>query len=162
MRLLISVVDAAEAREAAASGAHIVDVKDPATGALGAAAPGVVAAIRAAIPTGVPLSVALGDGAFEPAVAVAAARAVALGGVHFVKLGLRETPVPLAVETLRAVRAALPAGVGVVAAGFADFRRAGAPPPAELPTLVAAAGAQGCLLDTAVKDGRGLFSWLDD
>lgn len=162
MRLLISVVDAAEAREAAASGAHIVDVKDPATGALGAAAPGVVAAIRAAIPTGVPLSVALGDGPFEPAVAAAAARAVALAGVHFVKLGLRETPVSRAVETLRAVRATLPREVGVVAAGFADFRRAGAPPPPELPPLVAAAGAQGCLLDTAVKDGRGLFGWLDD
>ena len=56
----------------------------------------------------------------------------------------------------------LPDGVRLVAAGFADFERAGAPSPRDLPALAAAAGADGCLLDTAVKDGRGLFHWLDD
>jgi hypothetical protein len=162
MRLLISVVDAAEAVEAAAAGADVVDVKDPSTGALGAATPGVVAAVRAATPADVPVSVALGDGPFEPAAIARAARAVALPGVAFVKLGVRDTPIPRALAALRAVRAAVPGRVAVVVAGFADFGRAGSPPPLDLPALAREAGAQGCLLDTAVKDGRGLFRWLDD
>ena len=44
MRLLVSVVDAAEARVAAAAGADVIDVKDPSLGALGEAAPHVVRA----------------------------------------------------------------------------------------------------------------------
>jgi uncharacterized protein (UPF0264 family) len=162
MRLLISVVDAAEAVDAAAGGAHIIDVKDPATGALGAASPGVVGEVRAATPAGLPVSVALGDGPFEPAAAARAALAVTLQGAAFVKLGLRDTPADRAVATLRAVRAAIPDRVAVVAAGFADWERAGAPAPHELPALARAADIQGCLIDTAVKDGRGLFHWLDD
>lgn len=162
MRLLISVVDAAEAVDAAAGGAHIIDVKDPATGALGAASPGVVGEVRAATPAGLPVSVALGDGPFEPAAAARAALAVTLQGAAFVKLGLRDTPADRAVATLRAVRAALPEPVAVIAAGFADWERAGAPAPHKLPALARAADIQGCLIDTAVKDGRGLFHWLDD
>ena len=39
MRLLVSVVDAAEARLAVAGGVDVVDVKNPAEGSLGAPAP---------------------------------------------------------------------------------------------------------------------------
>jgi hypothetical protein len=122
----------------------------------------VVGEVRAATPPGLPVSVALGDGPFEPDAAARAALAVTLQGAAFVKLGLRDTPGDRAVATLRAVRAALPEAVAVVAAGFADWTRAGAPAPSELPALARAAGIQGCLIDTAVKDGRGLFHWLDD
>jgi len=162
MRLLISVVEAAEAIEAAAAGADIIDVKDPTTGALGAPAPGVVGEVRAATPAHLPVSVALGDGPFEPAAVARAARAVAARGAAFVKLGLRDTDAGRALDTLRAVRAALPPGVALIVAGFADSGRSGAPPPLDVPALAWEAGAQGCLLDTAVKDGRGLFHWLDD
>jgi uncharacterized protein (UPF0264 family) len=162
MRLLISVVEAAEARVAAAAGADIIDVKDPGTGALGAAAPGVVGEVRATTPAHVPVSVALGDGPFEPAAAARAALAVAARGATFVKLGLRDTNAERALGTLRTVRAALPPGVALVVAGFADSGRAGAPHPLDVPALASEAGAQGALLDTAVKDGRGLFHWLDD
>jgi uncharacterized protein (UPF0264 family) len=162
MRLLISVVDAGEAGVAAASGADIIDVKDPARGALGAAAPAVVRAVRDATPPHLPVSAALGDGPFTPAVAAALAADSAASGAAFVKLGLRETSLPGATASLRAVRRGLPAAVQLVVAGFADFSRVGAPRPLELPELAATVGAQGCLLDTAVKDGRGLFHWLDD
>src|SRR5262245_51717574 len=109
MRLLISVVDAAEAIDAAAAGAAIVDVKDPATGALGAADPAVVSAVRAVTPGHLPVSVALGDGPLEPAAAARAAMAASAQGAAFVKLGLRETPGDRAVAALRAVRVAVPA-----------------------------------------------------
>ena len=42
MRLLVSVVDAAEARVAAAAGADVIDVKNPSLGAIGEAAPLIV------------------------------------------------------------------------------------------------------------------------
>jgi uncharacterized protein (UPF0264 family) len=162
MRLLVSVVDAAEARVAAAAGADVIDVKDPSRGALGEAAPDVVRAVRAATPSHLPVSAALGDGPFTPAAAATLAREAAASGAAFVKLGLRETSLGAAAASLRAARAGLPAGARLVVAGFADFERAGAPPPIELPALAAAAGAEGCLLDTAVKDGRGLFHWLGE
>jgi uncharacterized protein (UPF0264 family) len=160
MRLLVSVVDAAEARVAAAAGADVIDVKDPSLGALGEAARHVVRAVRDATPLHLPVSAALGDGPFAPAAAASLAEGAAASGAAFVKLGLRHTTLAQAAGTLRAARASLPPGVQLVVAGFADATRAGAPAPAGLPALAAAAGAQGCLLDTAVKDGRGLFHWL--
>jgi uncharacterized protein (UPF0264 family) len=162
MRLLVSVVDAAEARVAAAAGADVIDVKDPSLGALGEAAPHVVRAIREVTPLHLPVSAALGDGPFTPAVAAALAEGAAGSGAVFVKLGLRHTSLAEAAATLRTARAGLPPGVRLVVAGFADSVRAGSPHPADLPELAAAVGAEGCLLDTAVKDGRGLFHWLDE
>lgn len=162
MRLLVSVTDAAEAIEAAAGGAQIIDVKDPEAGALGAALPSVIRQVRDATPAGLPVSAALGDGPFEPRLAAAAAARAAECGAAFVKIGLRETPVDRGLDTVRAVRAGLPRTVHLIAAGFADFRRAGSLDPLELPGLAQAAGAQGCLVDTAVKDGRGLFHWLEE
>jgi len=162
MRLLLSVVDVTEALTAAGAGADIIDVKDPAAGALGRPAPGIVRAIRAAIPPGLPVSVAVGDGPWEPREAASAARAAALEGAVFVKVGLRDTSAAAALDTLRAVRAALPEAARLIAASFADVARAGSPPPGDLPWLAEAAGAHGCLLDTAVKDGRGLLHWLPE
>jgi uncharacterized protein (UPF0264 family) len=152
----------AEAIEAARAGAQIIDVKDPATGALGAATPRAVREVRDATPPGLPVSAALGDGPFDPRLAAAAAARAAECGASFVKIGLRETSADRALDTLRAVRAVLPRTVHLIVAGFADFRRAGSPDPLDLPRLARAAGAQGCLVDTAVKDGRGLLHWLDE
>jgi uncharacterized protein (UPF0264 family) len=162
MRLLVSVVDAGEARIAAAAGADVIDVKDPSQGALGAAAAHVVRAVREATPAHLPVSAALGDGPVAPAAAATLAGAAAASGAAFVKLGLRATSPAVASASLRAARVWLPDGVRLVAAGFADFDRAGAPHPRDLPALAAAAGAHGCLLDTAVKDGCGLFHWLGE
>jgi uncharacterized protein (UPF0264 family) len=161
VQLLVSVTDAREASEAVRGGADIIDVKDPTTGALGAASPEALRAVRRVTPVELPVSAALGDGPFKPADAAHAAAVAAQCGSLFVKLGVRDTSAGQALEALRAARAALPGGTRLIVASFADFARAGSPNPLELPELAEGAGAQGCLLDTAIKDGLGLLRWLD-
>jgi uncharacterized protein (UPF0264 family) len=161
VRLLISVMDPVEAADAASAGADIIDVKDPAAGSLGAAPPAWVRAIRAVTPAHLPVTAALGDGPFETRDVIGAALELAGAGACYVKLGLRDTSRDAAVDLLRAVRHALPPGTGMIAVGFADAARASCPATADLPELSAAAGADGCLVDTAVKDGRGLLDWMD-
>ena len=73
MKLLVSVIDAAEARLALAGGVDIVDVKNPAEGSLGAPAPGVIAQVRDVLSAHAPLSAAIGDLPCLPGTAALAA-----------------------------------------------------------------------------------------
>ena len=88
MKLLVSVIDAAEARLAVAGGVDIVDVKNPAEGSLGAPAPGVIAQVRDVLPAELPLSAAIGDLPCLPGTAALAALGAARSGAAYVKLGL--------------------------------------------------------------------------
>jgi hypothetical protein len=163
MKLLVSVVDAAEARLAVAGGVDVVDVKNPAEGSLGAPAPGVIAAVRAALPANLPLSAALGDLPSLPGTAALAALGAARSGAAYVKLGLwGPSSVEDAVAVLRAARAAVDGDTRVVAVAYADAARVPSRPlpPSGLVAAAREAGVDGCLLDTAVKDGRGLLEWL--
>lgn len=162
MKLLVSVVDAAEARAAAGAGADIVDVKNPAEGSLGAPSPATIADVRAAVPARLPVSAAIGDMPDLPGTAALAALGAARSGATYVKVGLwGSSTEPDAVALLRTVRDSVPDAI-VVAAAYADARRVPhAPlPPESLPRVAQAAGVPICLLDTAVKDGRGLLDWL--
>jgi uncharacterized protein (UPF0264 family) len=165
VKLLVSVTGAGEARAAAAAGADIVDVKNPAEGALGAPAPAVIADVRAAVPAPLPVSAAIGDMPDLPGTAALAALGAARSGAAFVKAGLWGVSTEdAAVALLRAIRdgvASVP-GTVVVAAAYADARRVVPAPlaPELLPRVARAAGVGVCLLDTAVKDGRGLLEWL--
>jgi (5-formylfuran-3-yl)methyl phosphate synthase len=165
MRLLVSVVDVGEAREAAAAGADIVDVKNPGEGSLGAPSPAVIEGVRAAVPAGLPVSAAIGDLPNLPGTAALAALGAARSGAAFVKVGLWGVSTEAeAVDLLRAVNdgVAVASGTVVVAAAYADARRVAHAPlaPELLPRVARAAGVGVCLLDTAVKDGRGLLDWL--
>jgi uncharacterized protein (UPF0264 family) len=165
MKLLVSVVDVGEAREAAAAGADIVDVKNPAEGSLGAPSPSVIAGVRSAVPTELPVSAAIGDMPNLPGTAALAALGAARSGAMFVKVGLWGVSTEDdAVALLRAVRDGLAdvPGAMLVAAAYADGQRAAHPPlaPELLPRVARAAGVGVCLIDTAFKDGRGLLDWL--
>jgi len=165
MKLLVSVVDVGEARAAAAAGADIVDVKNPAEGSLGAPSPAVIAGVRAAVAAELPVSAAIGDMPNLPGTAALAALGAARSGATFVKVGLWGVSAEReAVDLLRAVRDGVADAPGalVVAAAYADARRVAPQPlaPELLPRVARAAGVGACLLDTAVKDGRGLFEWL--
>ena len=148
--LVVSVRDAAEAAAARDGGADVIDVKEPSRGPLGPPDAGVIEAVVAAAGS-TPVSVACGDladaaGASPPA------------GVAYAKLGTARAGGAWA----RRFRAALNATAAPfpVAAAYADAGRVGAPWPE--PVLEAGRGvAAGLLVDTAVKDGRGLFDWLE-
>jgi hypothetical protein len=165
MRLLVSVVSAAEARLALAGGADIIDVKDPGEGALGAPAPGVLTEVVRVVGSAAPVSVALGDMPDLPHTAALAARGAALAGADYVKVGLRGvSELDRAVALMSAVADAVGRETAVIAAAYAD---AGAldPPalaPAWLPELVQRTGISGALVDTCVKDCRGLYGWMTE
>jgi (5-formylfuran-3-yl)methyl phosphate synthase len=163
MRLLVSVVSAEEARRALAGGADIIDVKDPGEGALGAPAPSVLSEVVGAVGSAAPVSVALGDVPNLPHTAALAARGAELSGADYVKVGLRAVnTLDRAVAVMDAVRAAVGHETRVIAAAYADARALDPPAlsPAWLPELVQRTGISGALVDTCVKDGRGLYGWL--
>jgi hypothetical protein len=162
MRLLVSVQDAEEAREAVAGGAEIVDAKDPAAGSLGMVSPGALVAIAEAVPPGIRLSAALGDVAsLEDVAAVFGRIAVPLS---YVKLGFMGLADQVVVEDLlaEAVHLAreLPGRPAVIAVAYADFERAGSLPPDTFQFILPEVGADGLLVDTCFKDGPGLFDLL--
>ena len=168
MRLLVSVVSGEEAQRAVAGGADIVDVKDPGEGALGAPAPRVLSDVVRAVGTSAPVSVALGDLPDLPHTAALAARGAALSGAGFVKVGLRGVrDLERAATMMSAVADAVKVaghGVSVIAAAYADAAALDPPAlaPACLPALVQRTGIDGALVDTFVKDGRGLYGWLSE
>jgi len=165
MRLLVSVVSAGEARRALAGGADIVDVKDPGEGALGAPAPRVLSEVVRAVDGAVPVSVALGDLPDLPHTAALAARGAVVCGATYVKVGMRGVrSLARAAAVMGAVVDAVGDEVGVIAVAYAD---AGAldPPALDvelLPDVVDRTGIAGALVDTFVKDGRGLYGWLSE
>jgi uncharacterized protein (UPF0264 family) len=163
MRLLVSVADADEARMAVEGGVDIVDVKNPAEGSLGAPAPGVIERVREVVPPERPVSAAIGDLPNLPGTAALAALGAARSGAAYVKVGLWGTSTAdEAVAVLRAVGDAVDGVASVIAGAYADAERVpgGPPPPRVAVEAARRAGVGGCLVDTAVKDGRGLFEWL--
>ncbi len=162
MRLLVSVVSAEEARRALAGGVDIIDVKDPREGALGAPAPRVLSEVVGVVAGAVPVSVALGDLPDLPHTAALAARGAALSGAGYVKVGLRGVrELGDAVALVSAVADAVGPRTAVVAAAYADADALHPPAltPRWLPELVERTGISGALVDTFVKDGRGLYAW---
>jgi uncharacterized protein (UPF0264 family) len=80
-----------------------------------------------------------------------------------VKIGLwGSSTAEQAVAVLRAAREAVEGVAAVVAVTYADAARVPSRPlpPRQLVGAAHRAGVAGCLIDTSVKDGRGLRSWL--
>jgi (5-formylfuran-3-yl)methyl phosphate synthase len=154
IRFLASVRDAAEALDALAGGADIIDFKDPSHGALGALAPEEIARGIAAVAGRAATSATAGDWPLEPAPLVAAARRIGATGVDYVKLGLLPGPdLPACIHALRSVAREH----RLVAVFFADR---GAP--FDVLAGLRAAGFAGAMIDTADKTGGGLRRHLDD
>jgi (5-formylfuran-3-yl)methyl phosphate synthase len=163
VRLMISVVSIDEAREALQGGAEILDVKNPSEGSLGAQPPELIREISRLFSAESEISAAIGDMPNLPGTAALAALGAASCGVHYVKVGLHGAHNEAdAVTLLREVqRAVAEFNTAVIAALYADYRRAGTLNPECLPRIAAKAGVHGCLLDTAIKDGHSLFEFTN-
>lgn len=152
--MLASVTDRAEAKLAAAFGADVIDLKDPAAGALGALPLATITQIVNDLAGRHPVSATLGDLPMVPAVLVDAALATARTGVDFVKVGLFTHP-----ERRDCIAALAPVAreVRLVGVLFADQGL-------ELSLLdaLADAGFAGAMLDTAAKNSGGLRTHLSD
>jgi uncharacterized protein (UPF0264 family) len=85
--LLASVTDASEALVCVASGADIIDAKNPAAGALGALPAERIRAIRNALAPAVPVSATIGDPSNDAERLAQSVRLTAATGVDFVKIG---------------------------------------------------------------------------
>lgn len=165
MRVLVSVANLDDARAALAGGADIVDAKAPSAGALGAVAPGVLAAIAGVVAGRRPLSAALGDAA-DASVAAAAIGAAA-AGADYVKLAFAGHPAPpdlvaLLTHVRRSLDRAGHEQCALVAAAYADRSGAGdGPAPPAVIDAAAAAGSDGVLVDTADKARGSLLDVAD-
>ncbi|MDR6953170.1 uncharacterized protein (UPF0264 family) [Ancylobacter sp. 3268] len=155
--LLASVADLAEMRAAIVGGADIVDLKQPAFGALGAWS---TEALDAAVMLwnaggeGRPaLSATAGDQPMVPAILASACARVAATGVPIVKAGLFASPHAAACIAALSPLAAKTRLVGVL---FADQD-----PDFSLVASAGAAGFYGIMLDTADKKAGPLTRHLD-
>jgi uncharacterized protein (UPF0264 family) len=142
----------------------LVDVMNPEEGSLGASYPWVIRAIREATPAGKQLSATLGDAPFKPGTMAQAALGAAVAGADYIKVGLCGAATPdQAIELMRGVVRAVKDYDGnstVVAVGYADAGRVGSVNPLSLPYIAHESGADGAMLDTAIKDGSCLFDHL--
>ena len=161
MELLVSPSSVEEARNALA--ADIIDVKKPSEGSLGANFPWVIREITEL--TEKPVSAAIGDYSFLPGGAALAAYGAAQAGADYIKVGLKFDGTDRAKELIesvvKAVKGDFPEKFAVIAA-YADYDRAGAISPFEMAPLAAEAGADVAMIDTAVKDGKTLFDFLNE
>ncbi len=159
--LLVSVRTVQEAEAALAGGADLIDVKEPAHGSLGRASEAALTAVLRTVAGRRPVSAALGE--------LAAGAAVPLpcppDGLAYAKWGLSGYAertdacwrnLAGAAEQLRL---RLP-DCRPVAVAYADWRRAGSPPPVEVFRFSQDLQAGAFLLDTWQKDGTTLLDWF--
>ncbi len=163
--LLVSVRNAAEAEEALAGGADIIDVKEPSRGPLGRADPAAVLDVLRAVRKRALVSVALGE-----LIDYSLDRGHWSNGADLyapiVKVGLsgcrqrddwRE-------RTLDFERTVFATGqTKLVAVAYADWQRADSPPPYDVLELVAEQPKFrffALLVDTWGKDGSSLLDWM--
>jgi dihydroneopterin aldolase len=140
---LASVRDPAEAEMALLAGADIIDVKDPAQGALGAVDRDTSMAIVSAVAGRRPVSATIGDVPMEPERILSAVEDRVALGFDFVKIGLFPGGDPRAcLAALRPLAERAP----LVLVLFAD-----AMPTFDPVAAAAVIGARGIMLDTAKK-----------
>jgi uncharacterized protein (UPF0264 family) len=148
--LLASVASLAEVELAVAFDADLIDLKDPAQGALGAWPVELIPAAVALVAGRLPVSATVGDLPMEPTRLLAAAQRTAETEVDLVKIGFFAGGDPRG--CVAALGQAARGGIRLVAVLMADQ---GALDLALLPAL-RDAGFQGAMLDTADKVGGGL------
>lgn len=162
MKLLVSVTNRKEALEAIIGGAHIVDVKNPGEGSLGANFPRIIRQVKEIISNNIEVSATIGDLPYLPGTASLAALGAVVSGADYVKVGLFgvKTPVEATIlmkEVCRAVKDYSDTSK-VIAAGYADFRKVGCLSPLKLPRVAYETQADGVMIDVKMKNSQSRLS----
>jgi uncharacterized protein (UPF0264 family) len=145
IQMLASVTNTSEALMAWAGGVDIIDLKNPAEGALGALPLSIIIEIVAAIDNRRVTSATIGNVPMEPDSLVNAIEKTAATGVDLIKIGL--FPGSDQRSCIEAVEPITARGVHIVAVLFADQS-----PDFELLPLLQNSGFYGVMLDTFRKD----------
>jgi uncharacterized protein (UPF0264 family) len=154
--MLASVRDLDEARIVFDAGVDLIDLKQPADGALGALPPAVIRDVVAFVAGRVLTSATAGNIEPDAQAVQAAMESIAATGVDYVKAGLFPAGWQQGGRDYAAVRTCLSgltplAGTRRIAVVFADLA-----PPLDLVDAVADAGFDGVMVDTALKTGHSL------
>ena len=144
-----------------------VDCKNPSEGSLGANFPWIITQMKSLIPSNSSqlLSATIGDFPNLPGSASLAALGAAVAGADIIKIGLKgptteNDSIYLMKNVVQAVKD-YNKNIRVVAAGYADrIRMETSPGFLSLPSIAAKSGADIVMLDTYIKDGKGLFDFL--
>lgn len=163
--LLVSVVNGVEANAAFEGGADFIDIKNPAEGALGAPRPGVIADICRQYKGKKAISVALGEFPGKPSAAALVAMGAAQFQPDYLKIAFLEDATRAEiVTTLQEIRLGVayvqPEAIPVVAVAYADTLSSASWTLEDFITFAHEGGAQGCLVDTCVKNGTSLPQFL--
>jgi (5-formylfuran-3-yl)methyl phosphate synthase len=162
MQLLVSVRSPAEATDAVAGNADIIDAKEPSLGSLGPVPASALSAIFDRVPERCPISIALGDVASDrdvvERIAAIPTRRPAYLKLGFAGLARAEVICNLLKTARTAAGEVFPARI--VAVAYADATLAGSAAPPAICQAAADAGVAGILFDTYSKNGGDLLSWI--
>jgi FolB domain-containing protein len=152
-RMLASVTSPEEAEIALAGGADIIDLKDPALGALGAVTPEVIQTTVRAVAKRRLVSAVAGDLPMQPDLVTQAVRNIAATGVDYVKLGIFPGgDAPACIKELTGIAAQ----TKLIAVFFADTSL-----DLSLLPLLKRSGFAGAMIDTQDKAAGPLLNHLD-
>jgi uncharacterized protein (UPF0264 family) len=138
-------------------GASLIDIKEPLRGSLGRADEATIAAVVKAVAERLPVSAALGELKEQP-------QPARTPGISYSKWGLSgwgrsDAWCSVLTETQRQLQDCGDAS-RLVAVAYADWRRAGAPSPANVAAFACRLRCGAFLLDTWGKDGSCLLDWM--
>ncbi|MFX1569790.1 MAG: (5-formylfuran-3-yl)methyl phosphate synthase [Promethearchaeota archaeon] len=167
MKLLISPRTIEEAKIVINNQIEYIDCKNPKEGSLGANFPWIIKEMKSLIPSNSHqlLSATIGDFPNLPGSASLAALGAAVSGADIIKVGLKgpkneKDAIKLMKNVVKAVKD-YNKDIKVVAAGYADrIRMNSSPEFMSIPTIASESRADIAMLDTYIKDGKGLFDFL--
>jgi uncharacterized protein (UPF0264 family) len=167
MKLLASVVNVEEAKAAIIGGAHIIDVKNPDEGSLGANFPQVIREIfslKTVFKNGFEVSAAVGDAPNLPGTISLDCVGAAAAGADYVKVGLfgvkNEKEAIYMMKQAKKSLNELGFSSKLVVAGYADAAHIGAVPPLSIPEVGRFSDCEVVMLDTIQKNKGGLFDFI--
>lgn len=169
MKILISVKNPEEARKAIIGNADIIDIKNPEEGSLGANFPYIIKEIvKISNENNKLCSVAIGD-LDKAGTASLAALGAATINCDYIKVGLMTEDIKNAIKIMKNVVKATRnfanfygEKIKIVACGYADWIRANTIPIEELQEIALLSNSDVVMIDTAIKDGKNLFDFLNE